>query len=238
MNALQDYENSLTNSRKEITKIFTTIIQIDDPQALLLFMLHYSGLSVSTTEPVEDWIRRAGKKTSAIGYAELGEKLQKHAIHESGHHLMVMKDTQALTKIWNQKFNDHLLPQLFIEQPWPKSVRQYRQLHEDCIASNTPYGQITIEYEIENLAVVQLPKLIEHCQAQLNINPKETLTFLTSHAIIDIHHTEYNRKALTEFLNTNPQALPALVEYGSQALNAYGNFLTDCSHLDIPTASS
>ena len=53
------------------------------------------------TQPVEEWIRRAGVKCQKIGLSSLGKALIKHARHEAGHHRFMIADLWTLVDAWN-----------------------------------------------------------------------------------------------------------------------------------------
>lgn len=198
-------------------------------RSLLLFLLHFCSLGVQMTTPVESWIRRAGEKTRALGMEKLGVALMKHARHEAGHEKMMIEDTKSLCKRWEQTFGEYLNPDDFINAPASPGVAAYARLHEDIIAGPTPYAQIAIEYEIEQLSVDFGPRFIGRCVEILGASITECLSFVTDHTAIDVGHTKFNRTQMKAFLEEHPSALPALIDTGSKALTAYKWFLDDCA---------
>ena len=88
-----------TRGVQEITSEHT------DARTMTAFLLHFSALSVPITEPVEGWIRRAGKRCNDEGLCELGSALQKHSEAEAGHHLYHRDDFDALALLWNQRWH-------------------------------------------------------------------------------------------------------------------------------------
>jgi hypothetical protein len=180
------------------------------------------------TEPVPDWIRRAGENTRKRGFDELGKALEDHAEHEDGHHELMREDAKSLVGWWNDSHGATLHADEFLSLPWSGGVQAYRQLHEDYIAGETPYCQIAIEYEIEKVSVEYGPKVFGHVIEVVGPAVLKCLSFITEHVAIDVGHTHYNARALEKFLSRVPRALDSLVAAGAGALNAYARYLEDC----------
>jgi hypothetical protein len=195
---------------------------------LELFLIHFSALGVGMTEPVEDWIERAGKRCEAVGLVELGTALQKHARHEAGHHLMMIEDTRKLVARWNASHPSPLDADALLAMPPTAGVRAYRELHEDVIAGPTPYGQLAIEYEIEYVSVRHGPELIGQCVRKLGPGIVAGLSFVEEHAAVDVGHTKFNESQMRQLLDAHPDFVPAMIASGRGALAAYGAFLDDC----------
>jgi hypothetical protein len=196
---------------------------------LELFLVHFTALGVGMTEPVDGWIRRAGERCRAIGLEDLGRSLVMHAKHEAGHHLMMIDDTRKLTERWNARHPKPLSADDLLATPPTPGVRRYRELHESVIASDAPYGQLAIEYEIEMLSIVHGKALIENCVARLGKDIVQGLSFLEEHVEVDAGHTKFNAAELGRLLDRHPEFLEPLVAAGSAALDAYGMFLDDCA---------
>lgn len=225
---LKIYEDNLKIHRKQFSKVLESFFKEQDPKTLFLFWIHFSSQGVGMTEPVEDWIRRAGNKCKILGYSELGEKLCKHAIHEADHQLMMIEDTKKLIQKWNTLYTPKLELDAVLSRPYSEAVLKYQVLHEEYIESTHPYCQIAIEYEIENLSTLYGPKILEHSFEILNEDIKDCLSFVDDHVKIDAAHTEYNRKAISDFLSFAPTTLNELMNAGIRALNIYGGFLQSC----------
>ncbi len=223
------YEREISLARTNFSRKILELSKEKDPRNLMIFWLNFSSLGIAMTEFVEDWIRRAGQKTKDLGYEHLGVKLIKHATHERNHHLMMIADTHKLTEIWNQEYAPPALQanQLMSRKPMASTLA-YQKLHEDCIKSENPFGQIAIEYEIENLSIVHGPGILKNSTESLGKDIQSCLTFVFDHVEIDQAHTVYNREAMCEFLDEFPTAVNDLVAIGSKALDIYGSFLNDC----------
>lgn len=233
MGNYQHYETALAEARENFrVNAFNQLVTEKDPQKLMSFWLNFCSKGVGMTEPVESWIKRAGEKCIELGFTDLGADLKRHATHEADHHLLMIDDTRNLAKRWNQFYSPTLTSENLISSSFPDSVKDYRQLHENCIASNSPYGQIAIEYEIENLTATYGTQVIQHTANILGENIIECLSFLVDHARLDIGHTEFNRKVLTKFVDANPHTLPELIHYGIQAVEIYCDVIND--YLSIP----
>jgi len=226
--ALMTYESSLESQRLRFEDHIFPILAEEDPKTLLLFWINFSSYGVPMTEPVEDWIRKAGERCKELNFLQLGENLRKHAIHEADHHLLMIEDTKKLINRWNQLYTPTLDADLIFKRPPLESVIHYQKLHTDYIYGNAPYCQIAIEYEIENLSVAHGKQIIDHTVKVLGKEILSDLSFLVDHVEIDVAHTKFNRKALSGFLNEQPQILPQLVDAGIKALITYGNFLSEC----------
>lgn len=199
-----------------------------DPVLLDRFLIQYCSQGVNMTEPVEGWIRRAGERTEAMGLTELGQALQRHASHESNHHLLMIDDTRRLVELWNEAGREPLDADELLNAPASRGTVEYVELHESVIAGDTPYAQIGIEYEIEMLSITAGVKLLTNVATICGENRIEALTFLKDHVELDVGHTEFNRRQLEAILTDHPECVGPIGEAGAAALHAYRQFLTDC----------
>ena len=115
------------------------------------FLLYFCAIGAQMTEPVEGWIRRAADRCSALGLPELAEALTRHARAEAGHHLMMIADLRSLAGHWNLRHTPPVDADELLRLRPSYGARRYCLVHEENIAGNTPYAQIAIEYEIEQL---------------------------------------------------------------------------------------
>jgi hypothetical protein len=99
------------------------------------------------------------------------------------------------------------------------------------IAGDTPYAQIAIEYEIEQLPLRYGGLFVSRCLELFGPEILPSLSFVTEHIDLDIGHTQFNAQELAKLIDRVPESLPALVAAGSAALDAYAQFLTDCVEL-------
>ncbi|MBH8561556.1 hypothetical protein I8748_05085 [Nostoc sp. CENA67] len=227
----QTYESKIENARIrfEQNSGFEEILTGEvDPRVLELYLIYFNALGVAMTDVVEDWISRAGDRCLQLGYTELGQLLKTHAQQEAGHHLMMIDDTHALVSSWNNRRTPQQDAQWFLSQPRGESTQLYRQLHEDVIASETPFAQVAIEYEIEMLSVRYGSQLIQRCQQVLGNSIIQGLSFMEEHVSVDVGHTQLNAKLLKNFLGKHPEHVDVMVEVGAKALDAYAGFLNHC----------
>jgi hypothetical protein len=199
-----------------------------EPATLEAFLIYFSALGVGMTEPVEGWIRRAGRRCDEVGLSKLAKALEAHAHQEADHHLLMQADASLLVNRWNASRQPSLSIDALLALAPTKGVIAYRKLHEDVIAGPVPYCQLTIEFEIEMLSVDYGPKMIEHCTEVLGSGIVDALSFLNDHVELDVGHTHFNRLQLGSLLDENPDFLGELVSAGSAALDAYAMFLDDC----------
>ena len=198
------------------------------PDVLHLFLVRFAASGIAMTQPVEGWIRRAGERCGALGFAELGEALVAHAAEEAGHHKLMAADLHALCRRWNATHRWQLDPVALACGGRSGAVRHYEEIHETILAGGEPYAQIAVEYEIESLSVRYGAELL--ATGGLSGSPAggEGLSFLRTHVAADAGHSAFNRLQLGRFLASHPNTLPALVRAGAAALDAYGAFLDDC----------
>jgi Acetyltransferase (GNAT) domain len=231
--SLAKYNKLLAPARQrfEANAGLNVIGSTGDPRSLELFLLYFCAIGAQMTEPVEGWIHRAGDRCAALGFSELAEGLRKHARAESGHHLMMVADLWSLTNHWNARHTPAVRAEDLVRQePSPGALR-YRQVHEDNIAGDTPYAQIAIEYEIERLPLLYGDVFIARCLETFGVEILPGLSFITAHIDLDVGHTKFNAQELARLIDRVPETLEALVAAGSAALDAYGQFLTDCVEL-------
>jgi hypothetical protein len=201
------------------------------PMFLELFLIHFCSHGVALTQPVEDWLMRAGRRCEEVGLAELGQALCGHAKEESGHHVMMIADTRALVARWNARRALRFEADQLLARPLTRGGQLYRQVHEDNIAGPTPFGQIAIEYEIEMVPVLFGPQLLEVCQTMLGPDILSALSFLQEHITLDVGHTRFNEMHLERLLQKNRDYVMPVVRAGEAVLEAYATFLHDCVQL-------
>jgi hypothetical protein len=199
-----------------------------DPVTLEAFLISFATAGVRMTEPVEGWIRRAGRRCGELGLEHLAKALAAHAHQEADHHLLMLADARLLAERWNRARKPGLDLDVLLALPPTAGVVAYTRLHEGLIAGPTPYGQLAIEYEIEMLSVTYGPRLLDRCTWLLGEGIRESLSFLTDHVTLDAGHTNFNRIQLGRLLEEQPGFLSVLVAAGSEALDAYAMFLSDC----------
>lgn len=232
--ALAAYERRLLPARQRFaTSRFVTEVvgrKLDDAH-FELFLMNFAALGVKMTRPVDGWIRRAGEQCIAAGFTELGLALVKHAAHEAGHDSLFAQDAHSLVKRWNTRNPRRVDAADLLALPVTAGVAQYIRLHEETIAGPTPFAQIAIEYEIEQLSVTWGPRFISACAQVLGPDVSTCLTFVQDHVAVDVGHTQFNRNQLQRFVSAHPGNLAALVAAGAAALDAYSRYLSDCLEL-------
>lgn len=239
MDPIERYEQSVQPARQAFASD-PAVRLVQDPAIgaahLEAFLICFSALGVGMTEPVEGWIRRAGVACVALGdpgVVEIGTALQKHAKGEADHHLLMIADLRRLCARRAAAGRQAPDPDELLAQEWPASTLHYRRMHEDLIAGPTPYAQIAVENEIEMLSVEVGPGLLANARALLGDDVDgrdilDDLSFLTDHVTLDVAHTKFNRRQMAAFLDARPDALDALVDAGTAALDAYRAFVADC----------
>jgi len=228
---LEEYEARLAVARERfdqhpaVKALFRDPI---DPTALEAFLISFAIVGVRMTEPVEGWIRRAGRRCGELGLEHLAKALATHAHQEADHHLLMLADARLLVERWNKARKPGLDVDILLGLPPTPGVAAYAGLHEGLIAGPTPYGQLAVEYEIEMLSVTYGPRLLDRCKKLLGEEILKSLSFLIDHVALDAGHTNFNRFQLGRLLEEQPAFLSDLVSAGSDALDAYAVFLGDC----------
>jgi hypothetical protein len=199
-----------------------------DPQMLELFLLYFCAIGAQMTQPVEGWIRRSASRCSELGFHALAKALTQHAQAESGHHLMMIADVHSLANHWNSRHSHSINPDELISQETSNGARSYCEVHERNIAGNTPYAQIAIEYEIEQLPLRYGSFFLARCFEVFGPEILPSLSFVSAHIDLDVGHTHFNERELVKLIDSTPESLTALVAAGAAALEAYAEFLGDC----------
>lgn len=192
------------------------------------FLIEYCALGVQITAPVDGWIRRAGARCREIGLGPLGESLIKHAANEAGHDRMFVQDTHSLAKLYEARYGTMLNVSELLSRPPTHAMRRYIDLHERTIAGPTPFGQVAIELEIEGLSVTLGPALMDQFHRVLGPEIISCLTFIEEHVALDVGHTALNRKMLSRLLVARPDCMDTLTSTGTEALETYIDFMTEC----------
>lgn len=228
------YERRIERTRNaiaEVPVIRRLLARGIEPDVLARFLIEYCSLGVQMTEPVEGWIARAGARCIELGLQEVGASLCDHARHEAGHHLMFISDTEQLVARWNARRASSLSAADLIARPRTAAIQSYIELHEQTIASELPFGQVAIELEIERLSVVLLPDLLRQFERVLGREVVDSLSFLGSHAALDVGHTHMNTRMMAKVLTLRPESAGELVRIGGEALLVYMRFLEECLEL-------
>jgi hypothetical protein len=197
------------------------------------FLLWFAALGVQMTRPVPGWIRRAGARCREAGFEAVGEALVEHARHEEGHDVLFANDVRALAARWNTRRSPLVDAERLLAHPPTAGVSGYVALHERTIAGPAPYAQLAIEYEIEQLSVAWGPRLLAVAREVLGADVETCMTFALDHVRLDVGHTQWNRARLERLLGSRPDVMDAMVDAGSEALDAYSAFLDDC--IDLAT---
>lgn len=235
------YEPLVSSARNRFDGCRAVLMLTDptaDPELLDRFLIQFCASGVGMTEPVDRWIRAAGVRCKEIGLADLGNALERHADHEAGHHRLMIDDTRSLVELWNDNGASRLDADALLSGPVLPGVRRYAELHEATIASDSPFGQLAIEYEIERLSLTTGVRLLTNVAAICGSGSLECLSFLSDHIALDEGHTEFNRRQLNSLLASHPDFAQALALAGTAALDTYGDFLNDCLDVAVESLSS
>lgn len=231
--SLERYNQLLAPARErfETSPALNAIRSNTDPRFLEAFLLYFCAIGSQMTEPVESWIRRAASRCSALGLTDLAEALTRHAKAEAGHHLMMIADLRSLAKHWNARHMPSVNAEELLHLSATYGASRYCMVHEENIAGNTPYAQIAIEYEIEQLPLRYGSLFVARCLEIFGPEILPSLSFVTEHIDLDIGHTHFNAQQLAKLIDLLPDCLPDLAAAGGAALDAYAQFLADCVEL-------
>ena len=78
---------------------------------------------------------------------------------------------------WNRNHTPQLDAARLLTLEPADGVIRYKQVHENTISGNAPYGQLAIEYEIERLSIVYGPQLLGICASTLESDVLDGLSF-------------------------------------------------------------
>jgi len=228
--ALQQYETlvDVERARFERESTLATLI-LDpgiDPETLELFLVYYHALGYKMIEPVEGWMRRGGERCKELGLEEIGQGLCRHATQESGHHLLMLADARAMAARWNAR-RQQIDVETIISQLSPGGCH-LKSLPAQIAESDQPYRLMSVNYEIERMAVVYGERMLEQFSRVLGEDIRPCLSFLEEHVVVDIGHTAHNRLELAKVLAIYPECLDLLVKDGADSMFRYDGFLTEC----------
>ena len=202
MTCLSDYEDLLASARHRFAESFgvRALQSNSDATFCELFLIYFCALGVHMTRPVEDWIRRAAARCAGMGFSELGRALSFHAAAEADHHLLMIADLRSLAARWNASHSPSLDADALLDRSPSPGAARYCQLHEDSIASETPFAQVAIEYEIEMLPSRFGDLVVGRCVELLGADILSCLSFITRHIALDGAHTDFNARTLTDLI--------------------------------------
>ena len=232
--ALQGYDELIGPARQRFATsrgIRGMVSPGTDARTMAAFLLHFSGLSVPITEPVESWIRRAGERCEALGWTAIGRALRGHSKAEAGHHQYHVDDFINLIRFWNARWTPHVDPDAIRAHGVTSGGERYSRVHEEVIAGSAPYCQFAIEYEIELLPVQYGQQFVDNCVRLLGAEILQCMSFATSHIEFDVGHTKFNAHFLGRMIAELPVRLDPLAKAGAAALDAFGEHLAECMML-------
>ncbi len=231
---MQAYNDGVKDARKQfadspvLKKLFNPFL---DARFLELFLIHFCAVKTGFVEPVAEYIREAGERSQKLGYEEMRDFFHHHADEEVGHDKWAIEDTHKLVDHWNKRRTPALNAQDLLDKRFTPAVRRYHELHLNVIRGNAPYGELAIDVEIERISVKFGPKMLLFCMAKVGPKITTNLTFVKKHVMADQGHDKTNFSTIEEFLMKRPETLPALVDVGKKAIEAYHGFLADCFRL-------
>lgn len=228
--SLQKYNQFLApvRARFDANSAINVLRSNDNPQMLELFLLYFCAIGAQMTQPVESWIRQAGSRCAELGFDELAKALHQHAQAESGHHLMMIADVHSLVNHWNSRHTQPIDADELLSQAPGNGAQSYCEVHERNIAGDTPYAQVAIECEIEQLPLRYGSLFLARCVEVFGPEILPSLSFISAHIDLDVGHTRFNEHLLAKLLDSVPESITALVAAGTAALEAYAEFLSDC----------
>jgi hypothetical protein len=144
---------------------------------------------------------------------------------------MMIADARSLAIRWNSHRNPSVDADTLLSQAATPGVVRYCEVHDQNLAGAASFAQIAIEYEVELLPLRYGNLFVSHCLQVLGPEILSCLSFVREHIVLDACHAAFNARAITKLLNLMPAYLPALVSAGTAILDAYAQFLTDCSQL-------
>jgi hypothetical protein len=163
-----------------------------------LFLMYFCAVGVHMTKPVEGWIRRAAARCTSMGFTQLGRELALHASAEADHHLLMIADLRSLAARWNARYAPAVDADTLLGQLPSPGVVKYCKLHEESIASESPFAQAAIEYEIEMLPLRYGKLVVGRCIELLGADIISCLSFITKHIVLDSAHTDFNSRSLAD----------------------------------------
>lgn len=229
---VEDARQAFHGSRVVRSILYGTL----DPVEFEALLIAFCALGVQMTAPVADWIERSGRACLDQGHHVLGLALIRHASHEAGHEKLMTADALALVNGWNDEGGSarpFIDPEKLLATAPTEGIENYVEVHESAIVGDSPFVQIAIEYEIEQLSISLGAALLERISTLCRPGILDQLSFLSHHVELDEGHTVFNRRQLTRLLQHHPRSARSLAQAGSGALDAYRVFLADCHRLAI-----
>ena len=226
------YQKSLHPVRNKMifSDTIKQFVSEEDPKSFLSHLIMWTGLGVKNTDQVATWIRKSAEQCKKLGFQKVGDTLARHADHEADHHLMLIEDVKFLTDHFNNQYDTQIDPDEIINKPPISATEEYISIHEEAFSGESPYTQIAIEFEMEQLSVSVGPRLMENVKWVLGEEiVKKGMTFIDHHAELDIGHTVFNAKLMTMCFENHRDTLNPMIETGKRTLQIYERFISQCS---------
>lgn len=207
MTMFAHYEQQISPSRAQFfssSEIGVLSSRKTDPVILERTLIAFSAQSTHVIRPVESWVQ---------------------------HDQWLLEDTHALVRHWNQRHPTPLHADDLLQESLLPGAKRFIQVHRNVLASDTPFAELAIEFEIEQIPVKFGRQIIENLIAVLGPEIIEGLRFLREHVLLDIEHTKSSQRQLEQLLEQHPYSLDALVAAGSEALEAFAEFMSNCAQV-------
>lgn len=203
-----------------------------DTELMKLFMISWSALSSGLTQPIPEYLKRAGENCAAKGETDMAAFFKLHTEEEDGHDEWGKDDTRKLVQQWNLEHpGPGLDAEALLKANMSPAVKRYHKLHETVIDGPSPWGELAIDVEIELITTQYGPILLQRCVKSMGEASLDNVSFLREHVRFDVGHTETNFDTIHNLIVKHPEYTDALVDTGFKALEAYGDFLDDAMAL-------
>ncbi|MDO8578120.1 MAG: hypothetical protein Q7R50_02950 [Dehalococcoidales bacterium] len=212
-------------SRKVVNELFNEEV---DPKLMKLFMISWSALSSGLTQPIPEYLKRAGENCAKKGVAEMAAFFAQHTEEEDGHDEWGRDDTRKLVERWNKEEPEFPLnAEDMLKNNMSPAVKRYHKLHENVIDGDSPWAELAIDVEIELITTQYGPRLLQSCVRSMGEDSLADVSFLREHVRFDVGHTETNFETIHKLITKHPEYTDALVETAFKALESYADFLDD-----------
>lgn len=224
------YENAMVEARVAFANRINRLLKVANAENLGFFLIYYAALGAALHEPMEKVMKKASKRCKKMNLMDLADAFNVQAEAESIQCHEMRDDTKTWVDWWNQKCDLNLSAKDYLRHPRMPSMQALQDLHEDVIDHQTPFAELAMAYEIQRTDVIHSFTLIKLAIFKLGLAALRRLGFVRRATKLNTARP-LNKNRLTSFLKQHPEAMVPMVEKACAVLEAYADFLEDCSRL-------
>lgn len=227
--ALHVYEVSIAGARQRLEDraVLRELLAEGGEDGLFhAFLIQWASLSVQLHEPVEQYLAEASRRCALLGEHALALPLLHVAIDAIEFYRLLAEDTRSLARLWNQRRLPYLNMTSLLTQPPTPAIRRYHDFHRQVVSGADPWTELASVFEVQAMLGAVSERVLGHAARLLGQPAYAALRSLQS--LAQHSHSSSLTTAMANFLGAKPERHERMLAVGTQTLDLYGEFLSEC----------